>query len=527
MERYRQGSSASSNPTANLEAFLHAMRLGDPSSSASHLQPQHHAAIPPLLLNHHHHHHHQQQQQVLAPPPHMFRYPPQALLPTATPGMWRPPPPPMLQYPAQELLRPTAPPDMRLNYFGGEGFNVNPPAPSFNVPAAPTPLAAPGPINPSTSAQEYRPNSRSTSALLRALLNGADPLPSTQTEVRSRLVQGQMVPALVMSAESSPHVVHLLAEGDAGVRRGVLAGIRHVVHRVMKDNVAGYAVFLELLRACDGKHEELKVIIDAVCNGTGVLIDVFDEEYLGRKALEELIKMMARNCPLCDRLILGLLEKERLLQKSSGCVVLRHCFNMLPYEDCSLIITYAVGNIDEVLFSPYGWRSLAECFENAQGDDLKNLEAIVLTRTSEIAKGEWSAGLLRYLLWSESDREHLKSRIVDRVAADILDLSMDKFGCRMVDACFLGTKSREALPRLLNALLSLHRSQLQALVLDWCSNIIVRKVLLAGKDSLPELTRKLAFRIEGLGAEMRKQDNAKLVLRLIYNLFPFGEAMPL
>ncbi|CAN6285359.1 unnamed protein product [Urochloa humidicola] len=520
MEPYRHGGAASSNPAAELEAHLHAMRLGDPSSSASHLQPHHRAAIPPLLLN-------PQQQQVLArapPPPHMFQYPPQALLPTATPDMRLLPPPHMFQHPPQALL-PTATLDMRLlphphpqarSYFGGgEGFfpgdgyvspvgasfpfGVNHPSFNFNVPAAPRPS------NLSVSAEEYHPgSSRSASAL-------------TRVEVLSLLVQGQMVQALVMSAESSPHVVQLLAEGDARVRQGVLAGIRSVVHNVMKHSVGGHDVFLELLRACNGKPDDLKVLIDNVCNGKGKLMAAFHEN-LGRIALEELIRMMASNRPLCERLIRGLFEKERLLQASSGHVVLRHCFATLPYEECSFIIKHALETIDVVLFSPFGWSSLAVCFENAKGDDLKKLEELVFTLTSEIAKGKWSTYLLQNLLVSGS--EDLKVRISHRVAADILDLAMDEDGCYVVQACILA--STETLRCVLDAVQSLHRRGLEALVLGWCSTYVVRNLLLMGKNFLPELTKNLAFRIEGMPVDVRRQKEAELVLQLIHELFPFS-----
>ncbi|CAL4938037.1 unnamed protein product [Urochloa decumbens] len=535
MESYRQGGAASSNPTANPEAFV--LRLGDPSSSASHLQPHHHAAIPPPLPNP------QQQQQVFAraPPTQMFQYPPQALLPTATPNMR--PPPHMLQYPPQALL-PTATLGMRplphpqaRSYFGdGESFfpgagcvstvgayfhfGVN--RPSFNVPAAPSPWAAPGQSILSTSGEEYRPNSHSTSAVLGALRNGTDRFPSTRAEM-------QMVQDLVMSAEGSPHVVGLLAEGDARVRKRVLAGIRHVVHKVMKDDVGGHAVFLELLRACDGKHDELEFIIDTVCNGKGVLMKVFNNEHLGRKALGELIEMMARNLPLCERLIRGLLEKECLLQESTGDVVLRHCFTVLPNkEECSLIIIkHALENIGDVLFSRFGWRCLAECLANAhRGDDLKALEEVVVKLTSEIAKGTWSFQLLQQILWS--DNEDLKMRVVEGVARDIVDLAMHKAGCYVVEACFIGTTSSpEALRRLLDALMPLGPRDLQALVLGCHSNDIVQKLLVEGKNAFPAETRALAFKIEGkLGAEARKQEQAQTVLDLIFMLFPFGEGAP-
>ncbi|CAN6321104.1 unnamed protein product [Urochloa humidicola] len=325
-----------------------------------------------------------------------------------------------------------------------------------------------------------------------------------------------MVQDLVMSAESSPHVVRLLAEGDTRVLQSVLHGIKPVVHNVMKHNVAGHAVVLELLRACS--PDDLGFLFHAVCNGKGKLMAAFDEN-LGRKALEELIWMMARNRPLCKQLILGLLVNERLLQESSGHVVLRLCFAMLPDGECSLIIKHALETIDEVLFSPFGWSSLAVCFENAKGDDLKKLEAIVLTRTSEIAKGEWSTYLLQNLLVSGS--EDLKLHIADRVAADILDLAMDKVGCYVVQAGF--HSSTEALRRVLDAVLALPRGELEALVLGWCSTNVVHNLLVTGKKFLPELTKKLASLIKVMLVEVRKQRDAKLVLLLIQELFPFSE----
>nr|TKV97703.1 hypothetical protein SEVIR_9G512401v2 [Setaria viridis] len=38
-----------------------------------------------------------------------------------------------------------------------------------------------------------------------------------------------------------------------------------------------------------------------------------------------------------------------------GLAVLRHCFTMLPYEDCSMIFKDTLGAIDEILSSQFGW----------------------------------------------------------------------------------------------------------------------------------------------------------------------------
>ena len=68
MEPNKQGDAALSNPTADLEARLDAMRLGDPSSSQP-LSPQH-VLVPSAAP-------------VMSTPPQMPQSPPRVLVPTA------------------------------------------------------------------------------------------------------------------------------------------------------------------------------------------------------------------------------------------------------------------------------------------------------------------------------------------------------------------------------------------------------------------------------------------------------------
>ncbi|RCV46133.1 hypothetical protein SETIT_9G508100v2 [Setaria italica] len=382
-------------------------------------------------------------------------------------------------------------------------------------PDAPTPSAAAMPSRLSAGAEEYRPTS--LSHLSEAL---------TQEEVRARLLRGSTEQYLVMSPVSSAHVVGLLAEGDATVRRRVIACVRPIVHRVMTNR---YPVFLALLHACNGRVNELKDIIGAMCNGKGFLMQFDGKEDHKTKqrflclisctvALKELIRVVAWNRPLCKTLVHGLLRKERLMVEREGLAVLRHCFTMLPYEDCSMIFKDTLGAIDEILSSQFGWRCVAVCLENARNGELKDLEATILTRTSAFAKGRWSSYFLQHVLRYGS--EQFKARIVERVAKDIVELSVDKFGCYVVEDCFLSTGSLAGLQRVLDAFLDLHDDDLAVAVKGWYSNYAIQKLLAAGKDHLPVRATELARRIEALPEVVRKHEFAKLVMEIINKLFP-------
>lgn len=228
--------------------------------------------------------------------------------------------------------------------------------------------------------------------------------------------------------------------------------------------------------------------------------------------------MVAWNRPLCKTLVHGLLRKERLMVEREGLAVLRHCFTMLPYEDCSMIFKDTLGAIDEILSSQFGWRCVAVCLENARNGELKDLEATILTRTSAFAKGRWSSYFLQHVLRYGS--EQFKARIVERVAKDIVELSVDKFGCYVVEDCFLSTGSLAGLQRVLDAFLDLHDDDLAVAVKGWYSNYAIQKLLAAGKDHLPVRATELARRIEALPEVVRKHEFAKLVMEIINKLFP-------
>ena len=76
---------------------------------------------------------------------------------------------------------------------------------------------------------------------------------------------------LLMCSEFSPHVVRLLEERDERVKWCVLDKVKPFVDTIM-GNREGHAVFLELLRACEGRFDELEGIVQAACNRKGFLM---------------------------------------------------------------------------------------------------------------------------------------------------------------------------------------------------------------------------------------------------------------
>ncbi|XP_062213820.1 uncharacterized protein LOC133914843 [Phragmites australis] len=337
----------------------------------------------------------------------------------------------------------------------------------------------------------------------------------TMNEVRSRLLRCPMEPALARSPETAEHVVRLLQEGREEVRLSVLAGVKSAVHSVMGSNV-GHAVFLALLRACEGRLDELYSIVLAVCNGTGFLMYVMKYDH-GVTALKGLIMAVAPapNHQLRLLLIVWLL-RERLMEQSKGAELLHHCFTTLPYDGCLIMIQFAITNIDEMFLSESGSRCLAQCFANARNDELQALERIILSRTSEIARGQYSNYFLQRVLEWGSDL--FKELVAIRVAEDAVSLSADQFGSYVVETCFLRTGLLEPAQRVLAAFLRLRNDQLAELVQGCYSNYVVHKLLSAGKDYFPELTVALARRIERLPAAVQREMYAQRVMRVVEKL---------
>ncbi|KAK3148123.1 hypothetical protein QOZ80_3BG0290990 [Eleusine coracana subsp. coracana] len=342
------------------------------------------------------------------------------------------------------------------------------------------------------------------------------PRAPTLAEVRARLLRGPMDPALVASPETAAHVERLLQEGgQLEVRRSVLHGVARAVHGVMQCREAR-DVFRALICACSGRVDELDIIVRAVIGGNGVLLDILKHDH-GAAALKVLIMAVGQHPQLIRPLVSWLLE-ERLPEHCKCGEMVNHCFARMPYKACSAMIRFAIYNINSLLSSASGSIYLAECFANARDDELRMLEVMLLENTSRIATGQYSNYFMQRAL--ECGSQSLKERIAERVAADVANLSVDKFGSYVVEACFLLTCSPAPMRRVLAAFLHLPAGQLADLVRGGYSNYVVHKLLAAGKKNFPEEATVLARRIEKLPADIHREMHAQRVMRVVKKLFP-------
>ena len=150
---------------------------------------------------------------------------------------------------------------------------------------------------------------------------------------------------------------------------------------------------------------------------------------------------------------------------------------------CQVIIQFATVIVDELLFSSFGSRCLAECLVYARNGELRALEDIILNRTAEIAMGQYSNYFLQRAI--ECGSQLLQVAIADRVAADVASLSLDRFGSYVVEASFLLPRTPVPLQRLLAAFVSLRGNELADLVRGSYSNYVVSKLLDAAKNVSP------------------------------------------
>ncbi|CAN6290364.1 unnamed protein product [Urochloa humidicola] len=336
----------------------------------------------------------------------------------------------------------------------------------------------------------------------------------TLEQVRSRLLSRPMELDLLMSPQAAAHVARLLEEGDEKVRRSVLARVRGDVCGVA-GSIEGQAVFLALVRACAGRPDELQDIVHATYKGNGFSMGVAKHSHGMGTLLKELARNLAPYPQMLVQFICWLL-RERLMEQYQGAELLQYCFTTMSYEDSKVIIQFATVIINELLFSSFGSRCLAECLVYARDGELRALEKVILGRTLEIAMGQYSNYFLQRAI--ELGSELLQAAIAERVAADVASLSVDRFGSYVAEACFLLARTPAPLQRLLAAFQGLRDDALAELVRGNYSNYVVSKLLDAGRQHFPQEARALARRIEKLPASVQREMHARRVMMVVNKL---------
>ncbi|CAL4921262.1 unnamed protein product [Urochloa decumbens] len=336
----------------------------------------------------------------------------------------------------------------------------------------------------------------------------------TLEHVRSRLLRRPMELDLLMIPQAAAHVARLLEEGDEKVRRSVLAKVRGDVCGVAA-SIEGQAVLLALVRACAGRPDELRDIVHAMYKSNGFSMGLAKHYHGMGTLLKELARNLAPYPQMLVQFVCWLL-RERLMEQYQGAELLQYCFTTMFYEDSKVIIQFATAIINELLFSSFGSRCLAECLVYARDGELRALEKVILGRTIEIAMGQYSNYFLQRAI--ELGSKLLQAAIAERVAADVVNLSVDRFGSYVVEACFLLARTPAPLQRLLAAFQGLRDDALAELVRGNYSNYVVSKLLDAGRQHFPQEARALARRIEMLPAPVQREMHARRVMMVVNKL---------
>ncbi|KAK3150739.1 hypothetical protein QOZ80_3AG0237070 [Eleusine coracana subsp. coracana] len=321
--------------------------------------------------------------------------------------------------------------------------------PRFDAPAVPAAQLV-VPKSSELSGSEYRPSVVQSSTTLCADAKPYRPTtPARRTVVSSSSTPSSSDIALPDASHRQPtleekmaDLIRQLEEGSEAARLMVLAWVKHNVHRVMA-SAKGHVVFLALLRACEGRLDELKGIAEAaaVSNGNGLV-------------------MMVK-------------------EQSHGYTV----------------VQFAISTFDDLCLSVSGLKCLEECFQIARNGDLEELEEMTLSRTSLIAKSDFWFQFLKRLVPCGS--KHFKERFVERVLEDIMSLSMHHNEHHAVLECFVWM-GPALLQRMIAVFTGLSDDRLAELVQDRHGCCVVNKLLMAGKDHFPEQTTTLARQIEKL-----------------------------
>ncbi|KAM0894649.1 hypothetical protein ACQ4PT_024298 [Festuca glaucescens] len=342
----------------------------------------------------------------------------------------------------------------------------------------------------------------------------------TLEETRSALLSGApMELQLVTFPDSAAHVIYLLlhrdGEGYEQILRSVLAGVTRGVHDFI-DNKEGHKVLVELLGACAGRQDEVKAIVQAAlapdANGTRYSLLRSTKHDYWEKCVRELMTAAAPY-PDLSAMLVDRLMCEGLLKHDRGDQLLQHCFATTRHQDTVIVLQCALDKIDDMIGTASGAKCLVECYARATGHQLQAFNDILLARALEIATGKFSNYFMQHIL--EHGDAETSRLLVERLMADVVQLSLHSIGSYVVEACY---QKAGLLPLVLAAFLRLDDDYLAQLVQGAYANYVVHKLLDTAIHVFPRETMALVRRIDGLPQHVTRRPYARKVMMVVLKL---------
>ncbi|KAG0552387.1 hypothetical protein BDA96_01G503500 [Sorghum bicolor] len=316
---------------------------------------------------------------------------------------------------------------------------------------------------------------------------------------------------LATNPETSGELIFMLEQDNHEVRVLVTRWVLEDVRMVMGSHT-GHAVLLALLGAVE--RANMIIAIEAIINGAvsyryngASLMEVVNVSS-GEIVLKEFVRLAALHFrpSVLQRLFRCLINGWKM-EQSNGMELLQHFFTTLHFDHCSIFIDeLAVPRFWDMVTSRIGYMSMIVCLENAgyteQGATLQNT---IVTHTVQMANEKFGSFFLRAVI-ERGRNAQLEERIRERVVANLVELSMGRYGNDVVQECFVPSKEKvpsvPLLQRGLDAFLRLPDEQLRELVQNHWAGYVLRRLLQTSveRNMAEEEAMQLAERILGVGA---------------------------
>lgn len=207
--------------------------------------------------------------------------------------------------------------------------------------------------------------------------------------------------------------------------------------------------------------------------------------------------------------LLGFLTREdfSVVKRREGDKLLALCFHMIPYQKLKPLILHILTNIEDTIQS---CDCLRVCFDNASVGELVEVQKVLLSLCTAMAKGKYSNYFVQHVLRTGTTK--FKQPIVQQLMHDVVALSTDNHGSHVVQLCFKDLDV-QLLCNVLTAFCELTERQLPEMVCGRSSKYVLHKLLDTGYTHLPQLASKLAQRLATLPGDIWHHAEANVVKR--------------
>ncbi|KAL3642827.1 hypothetical protein CASFOL_013642 [Castilleja foliolosa] len=220
--------------------------------------------------------------------------------------------------------------------------------------------------------------------------------------------------------------------------------------RLELSDVAGYIVEFSVdqhgsrfiqqkLETCSAEEKEA-IFKEVVPQASKLIADVFGN-YVVQKALDVIdLEQKTRLVRELDEHVL------RCVRDQNGNHVIQKCIESIPTDNIHFIISSFRGQVATLSMHPYGCRVIQRFLEHCH-DDIQTQFIVdeILDSVCMLAQDQYGNYVTQHVL--ERCKPHERSRIIEKLAGSIVQLSQHKFASNVIEKCikYSDSTSREML----------------------------------------------------------------------------------